>query len=138
MNADDENTDLFSILDQLESFRTCSGKFHLKLCYPELAENFTFPCNEWTQFNNPVYDSIIRDYKPVKITFQEEKFQGLGMSERGKGNNLIDHKPFDKSWWFSVGTIKGDGDKVAGPDPILVEKVQLFVNPGEALFAIQY
>ena len=128
-NADDEDADLFSVLDQLESYRTCSGQFHFKLCYPELAENFTFPCNEWTQSNNPVYDSIFRDFQPVKITFMEDNFKGLGMSERGKGNSLIDYWPFESNWWLSVGTIKGgDNDVIAGPDPHWVTRVELYVN----------
>ena len=51
-NADDEYADMFSILDQLEHYRSCNGTFHFKLCYPELSNNFSFPCNEWIQFNN--------------------------------------------------------------------------------------
>ena len=132
-NPDDVNADMFSILDQLEQFRTCHGEFHFLLCYPELVENFTFPCNEWIQSNNPVYDSIIKDFKPIKITFESEtqKFNGLGKAERGKLNGLIEDWPFllnNRS--FSIGTLLGSEGKVIGPPDHLVEKVELFVNPG--------
>ena len=69
-NSDDENANMFSILDQLEEYRSCNGEFHFKICYPELAENFSFPCNEWTQFNNPTVDSIVRNFKPIQISFR--------------------------------------------------------------------
>ena len=111
-NADDENSDLFSILGQLESFRTCSGNFHFKLCYPELADKYSSPCNEWTQLNNPVYDSIIRDYKPVKITFD---FNGIGKDERQPQDNLIDGKPFEGYWFFSIGTLTPHEGAIPGP-----------------------
>ena len=133
-NADDEDADMFSILDQLEEYRTCNGTFHFKLCFPELRENFSFPCNEWTQFNNPVYDSITRDFKPVNISFQSEtqEFNGLGKSERGKLNSLIeDHPFFYNNRSFSIGTIIGSEGKITGPPGHLVERVELFVNPGK-------
>ena len=140
-NADDEDANMFSILDQLEQYRNCRGEFHFKLCYPELAENFSFPCNEWTQFNNPVSDSMSRDFKPVKISFRSAtlEFKGLGMSERGKLNNLIEDYPFLKeNRSFSVGTIKGIDGKIAGPPPHLVEKVELFVNPGKTEYILHH
>ena len=139
-NAQDESADLFSILDQLEEYRLCSGDFHIQLCYPELEQNYSFPCNEWTQFNNPVLDSLISNYKPINITFQSETadFQGLSMSARGKADNLIDDYPyFQLGRSFSVGTIKGKDGKIAGPGGILVEKVELFVNPGQLKIKVQ-
>ena len=132
-NADDEDADMFSILDQLEEYRNCNGTFHFKLCYPELRDNFSFPCNEWTQFNNPVYDSISRDFKPINISFNSEtqEFNGLGKSERGKLNCLIeDHPLLYNNRSFSIGTMNGSEGKINGPPDHLVERVELFVNPG--------
>ena len=91
-------------------------------------------CNEWSQFSNPVYESIIRDFKPVKIIFwsnEADNFNGIGMSERSKGNNLIDDVPFSGNWFFSIGTLRAHEEKIPGPHPHLVEKVELYVNPGE-------
>ena len=130
-NPDDENADLFSILGQLERYRRCSGIFHFKLCYPELAENFTFPCNEWTQFNNPVSDSMIKDFQEVKLTFKDN-FQGIGMNEIQKWRTLINHKPFEYSEFFSIGAPSWMTE-VPGPYPIWVGKVELYVNPGDFL-----
>ena len=95
-NADNETADMFSILDQLEDFRDCDGNFHFKICYPELAENFSFPCNEWIQGRNPFEDKLLRGFKPINITFQSatQDFNGLGMSARGKGDSFIDDAPF--------------------------------------------
>ena len=126
---------MFSILGQLENYRTCSGKFHFKLCYPELADNYSFPCNEWTQFNNPVYDSIIRDYKPVKITFD---FNGIGKDERLPQNNLIDYKPFEGNWFFSIGTLQPHEGAIPGPPPLSVRKVEMYVNPGKVVLNSKY
>ena len=124
---------MFSILGHLEQYRTCNEDFHFKLCYPELAENFSFPCNEWTQFNNPATDSIVRNFKPIKITFKSasEEFKGLGMSERGKESTLIEDNPFRfNSRSFSIGTLQGIEGKIIGPPDHLVEKAEMFINPG--------
>ena len=74
-NAENETADMFSVLGELDQYRSCSGGFHFQLCYPELAENFSYPCNEWTQFSNPVSESIVKDFKPINITFNK-RFNG--------------------------------------------------------------
>ena len=130
-NSDNENGDRFSILNKLEDFRTCRGHFHFKICYPELAENFSFPCNEWIQTSNPVLDSITRDFKPIHLTFKSahSDFKGLAKSERGEEETLIEDFPHQyNSRAFSVGTLKGREGKIPGPGHILVEKVVLYVN----------
>ena len=40
--------------------------------------------------------SIVRNFKPIKITFKStfEAFTGLGISERGKESTLIEDNPF--------------------------------------------
>ena len=132
-NADNETADLFSILYQLEQYRTCTGEFHFKLCYPGLAENYSFPCNEWTQFSNPTNDDVIKDFKPINITFQSKNkdFKGLSLSFNGKEESLIEDHPFGSKQSFSIGTLKGTDGKIPGPGYHLVEEVKLFVNPGK-------
>ena len=133
-NAENETANLFSILDQLEKYRDCNGDLHLKLCYPELAGNFTDPCNEWIQSSNPATDSIIKGYKPIKITFRStnKDFPGLGLTQRGKATSLIEDFPYIKNGRsFSIGTIKETNGKVQGPNEYMVEQVELFVNPGK-------
>ena len=135
-NPDDEDADLFSSLDQLEQLRACGGDFHFKLCYPGLAENFSFPCNEWSQSSNPVLESIILGYKPIQVTFNSESgdFPGLGLFQlyRG-GKHLINDRPYVNSYAFSVGTsesVLDDVGKFTGPPKLYVEKVELYVNAG--------
>ena len=133
-NSDNETANLFSVLGQLEQYRNCKGDFHFKLCYPELAENFSFPCNEWTQSNNPVHDHIVRDFTPINITFQSASrdFKGLGMTAKGKWDALMEDFPFLKvNRAFSVGTMAGKDGRIPGPPPHMVEKVELYVNPGK-------
>lgn len=137
-NAENETADMYSILYQLEQYRTCSGLFHFKLCYPELVDEFPFPCNEWTQLSNPVIDNVIHDYKPINITFQSDTKDFLGLGQAGQGNKdtLVEDHPFLKkdNRTFQIGTIKGIEGKFFGPGSIhLVEKVELFVNTGKLL-----
>ena len=130
-NPDDENADLFSILGQLENYRTCSGQLHFKLCWPELAEEYSFPCNEWTQRTNPAESIMTRGYTPVRITFDPENFRGLAKDNSGVGCNLMDYRPYVGNWWFSVGTLCPFGvDSIPGPPPRPVYQVEMFVNPG--------
>ena len=135
-NADNEDADMFSILDQLEQYRTCDGQLHFKLCYPELAENFSFPCNEWTQSNNPAVEPILKGFEPITITFKSKvkDFVGLGLATRGREGHLMEDHPYNSlNRAFSIGTIAGEG-KIPGPGfgavEDMVEKVELYVNPG--------
>ena len=137
-NSDNETADMFSILDQVEEYRNCDGNFHFKICYPELQENYSFPCNEWIQSLNPFNDKLLRGFKPINITFQSvtQDFNGLGMSARGRGDSFIDDSPFmtsDPERAFSIGSLRGKDGKFAGPPPYYVEKVELFINPGTIL-----
>ena len=135
-NSNDEDADMFSILDKLEEYRTCNGTFHLKLCYPELFTNFSFPCNEWIQFNNPALDSLSMGFVPINITFESavKTFSGLSLSDRGKDESLMQDFPYiyktERS--FHIGSLIGKEGKIVGPPAHLVEKVELFLNPGKS------
>ena len=72
-NSDYPNAPMFSILDQLEGMRDGKGRFHLKLCYPELTE-FNPPCNEWIQTSNPATEETITGYEEVQLTFEKLNF----------------------------------------------------------------
>ena len=136
-NADNETADLFSILYQLERFRTCDGVFHFKLCYPDLAGEFLTPCNEWTQSSNPIYESVVQDFKPINITFQSAEnkdFNGLSWSTRGVETCLIEDYPYTTvNRSLCIGSLSGTDGRFTGPNKFMVEKVELFVNPGKSL-----
>merc|ERR1711962_1894988 len=97
-NTSNSSALLYSILDTMEDYRLSDGTFHLKLCYPLLKDGSS-GCNEWTQTSNPVIESNIAGYKPIKIDFPLE-FKGLGVNiPEYQENALIDNKPYH-SWWF--------------------------------------
>ena len=79
-NAEDENADLFSILNTLDFFRGLDGKFLFKLCYPEVEGSTRGHCNEWYQTSDPFTESVITGFAPVKIEFpgKTDAFAGLG------------------------------------------------------------
>ena len=133
-NADNETQDLFSVLYQLEHFRTCEGILHFKLCYPDLVDEFPFPCNEWTQLSNPLYDNVVQGFKPINITFQSaiKDFQGLSWTTRGVDSCLMEDFPYQRdSRAFCIGSLNGVDGKAVGPPKYSVEQVELFVNPGK-------
>ena len=116
-NADDEDADLFSILDSLDFFRGVDGKFLFKLCYPEFEGSTGGHCNEWYQTSNPFIDSEIAGFEKVKTEFelrspgQTEVFEGLGKNgPESKGSSAVSSSPLTSSWWMAVGAYKGDGD----------------------------
>ena len=131
LNADDPEAPLYSILDQVESFRT-DGVFHVKICWEELPEDF--PCNEWKQSSNFAEESIITDFEEVRITYPESGtggiFGGLGLSPVSYSCNLIDDLPDHPNWFYSIGTLTGFGKGLPGPHPKDVSKVELFVGAG--------
>jgi len=134
-NVGDENALLYSILNNLEAYRTKKGYFHFKLCYPELTD-FPFPCNEWTQTSNPVLESKITDYKAIKITWNKDginrPFHGIGLSPASKQYNLIDDAPDHINWWTSIGSLKNwpsvSSTTIPGPHPYPVKKAELYVQ----------
>jgi len=136
-NPNDENTKLFSILDQLERYRDPEGNFHLKICYPEVTYTPIQPCNEWKQTSNPVFESNITGYKALKIAFHKTStggiFSGLARSS-ATTSTLIDETDSHSNWYFAVGALHfwHKADTIPGPvaetsDLSAVKKVELFV-----------
>ena len=139
-NVYDENALLYSILFDLEAYRTKEGYFHFKLCYPELTQ-FPFPCNEWTQTSNPVLESKITEFKAINITWNKNSinrpFRGIGLSPVSSEQSLIDDAPNHRYSWNSIGTIVDYKGSIPGPMKYKVKKAELFVqylpNTGENL-----
>ena len=80
-NPENPSADLYSILYQLESFRTPEG-FHFKICYPELNG-----CNLWIQTSNPAQEWNIEGFQKVHLSFQDNgnntNWTGLGKNKYG-------------------------------------------------------
>ena len=133
-NPDNPDAELFSILDQLESFRGNDGNFLFKICYPELRIGRQGHCNVWLQSSNPYTDSIITGFRPVSLSFflngDGEDWQGLGLNE-DTSEAVIDDAPSSSQWWMAIGAISDVNGEIPGPriqDDITVTKVELFVS----------
>jgi len=91
----------FSRLDQLENFRTEDGKFHLKIVYPELGGS-----NEWIQTSNPVLNSTIEGFQPLKLDYHidgyGEVWRGLGLCT-GSPEAFICDTPIERHWHTPIG-----------------------------------
>ena len=103
-NPDNPDDNLFSILDQLDKFRSSDGKFRLKLCYPELKM-----CNEWIQTSNPAKESIITGFEALDLAFKKDSYdkewKGLGRNKASNLPTLIDDAPNQSNWHCAIGAI---------------------------------
>ena len=107
-NSDNPSADLYSILDQLENFKSCDG-FHFKLCYPELiGVNEGDGCNEWIQTSNPATESTITGFKPISLSFSNNSYlnswAGIGKDISGRNSTFIDDVPNEKYWFTAIGS----------------------------------
>ena len=81
-NPDDQDNDLFSILDQLEDYRSADGSFRFKLCYPDLKWGVDGDtCNYWIQSSNPTVSTQVEGYQAIKIAFNRQTWKGLVTSD---------------------------------------------------------
>jgi len=134
MNPGNPKAQLFSILDQLESFRSSDGKFRFRLCYPEL--NNDKKCNEWIQTSNPANEAIITGFEAVDLAFttngQGNTWKGLGKNNQANNANaFIDDAPTQSAWWTAIGAIQNNPNgqtTIPGPTPQMVTVVELYVK----------
>ena len=134
-NPDNPDAELFSILDQLESFRGNDGNFLFKICYPMVTMGGRQGhCNVWLQSSNPYTDSIITGFRPVSLSFflngDGEDWQGLGLNE-DTSEAVIDDAPSSSQWWMAIGAISDLNGEIPGPknqDDLMVTQVELFVS----------
>ena len=126
-------------MGQLEGLRGSDGKFHFKLCYPEL-NHYSFPCNEWLQTSNPATESTITGYQGLHVTFggsgYNHAFGGLAVSPPSVNETWIDATPPSWIWWYAIGCFKYHNGKPNIPGPVdstggySITKVELYVQIG--------
>ena len=91
-NQNTPDAHLFSKLNLLEGFRNKDGKFHLKLCYPEIKGK-NGNCNEWKQSSNPTTEGKIKGFQKVKLAFPHNgaarSWGGLGRSDLYSTHTLM-------------------------------------------------
>jgi hypothetical protein len=102
--------------------KAASDPYHLKLCYPELSHQHASPCNEWTQTKSPLKASSTNNinFNAINITFSSDgangSFKGLGKNRAGKNSkSVLDASPHESSWWYAVGALAVENDKIPGP-----------------------
>jgi len=142
-NVDDPSAELYSILGQLEEYKSEDG-FHFRLCYPELVGvNDGDGCNEWIQTSNPATDSTITGFKNISISFPYDSYMkdwhGIGKDITSKYlGAFIDDSPKGDYFWTSIGAYQyhGSASTIPGPyksnisseNQYLVKKVELYVT----------
>ena len=106
-------------MDHMNYHKT-DGKYHLKLCYPEIGK-----CNEWIQSSHPFLDSNIKDFKAIsldwKLTGAGTPWGGLARSDNDRwGVALADDSPGSKSWHCAIGSKDWypEKGKIPGPNPM--------------------
>ena len=108
-NPDNPEAPLFSILGDLESYRTSDGLFHFKLCYPEINGDTGHgdQCNEWKQSSNPATEATIKDFQAVSLGFPNNSLNGswagLGKSSDQTPKSLMDDAPTHAQWHTAIG-----------------------------------
>ena len=133
-NPDNPEADLFSILDQLESYRKTNGNFHLKLCYPEITGEDGGHCNSWVQSSNPVTETNVTGFREISLAFTKDGYNsswaGLGRSG-GKDTLIDDSRGKPPNWMSAVGAMKNhpeESDTIPGPYYYEVRRVELYVG----------
>ena len=94
LNPENPDSELFSILDQLEQFRDASGAFTFKLIWPDTA-------NRWIQASNPVQELVAVGYQPIEVPNDEVPFGGLRLAT-DSGNALVAGSA-GATWYFAIG-----------------------------------
>ena len=114
----------------------------MKIVYPELGGS-----NEWIQTSNPVTESTIEGFQPVKLDYQLDGYNkpwgGLGL-ETGTAGALISDTPTQSNWFMCIGCQNswGGSDTIPGPrlDPDpgskAVTRVELYINIVDGKFNI--
>ena len=148
-NSDNPDAYLFSILDQLESYRGSDGNFTFLVCYPELKWGVDGKvCNEWIQSSNPLTETTITGLKAISLAFTITSYKkawvGLGKGISQWPYAAIDDSPSQDNWWFAIGSTRKFNGGIPGPryrneathiQMGTVKNVQLYVeNPTDRKF----
>jgi len=141
-NPEDPDNKLYSILDQLEDYRSSVGKFQFKLCYPELTWGLDEKtCNEWIQTSNPYTESSITGFQEIFLAFDRnsnnDDWRGIGKNLVGNDVAVMMDDSPDTSNWFSAigaksywgnGTIPGPRHPTDHNTNSQISIVELFVK----------
>merc|ERR1712098_486361 len=100
-NADDDTADNFSILGDLETFRSSEDdKFTLKLQYPD-SKRVSNEANIWKQTTNPVTATKggVDGYESIDTPWTKARWAGL---EHGGTYSLMDGTVNARGWHYAI------------------------------------
>ena len=137
----------FSILNNLESYRSADGTFRFQVVYPSYTagpngKNY----NEFTQTSNPVtatagvgavnFVALSTAYN-ISAYIPDGVFSGLRKSAATTAT-LLDCEPNgDVDWYYAVGSIVNWNNGIPGPPDTAVTWVQVYVNPNCKILSIR-
>ena len=132
VNAGNEESNIFSILDSLDNYKTGEGKYHFMLCYDGVVQGVDGRrCNEWIQTSNPATSNTVTGYEEIFLAFTQSAgvaFQGLARSST-TSHCFIDSSPGSDYWWMCVGAFNFNSyRKIPGPLTVDTFLVQLYMN----------
>jgi len=121
-NSDDESSDNFAILDQLEGFRGKEGGFEFKLTWPGSGS----PDQIWKQTSNPVtHGKGVEGYEAVSVFSTTNFWGGL---ESQNAPSLLDGSVNHGNWWYAVGSFHTHHGGIPLANGKVAQKVELYVN----------
>jgi hypothetical protein len=102
LNADNPNSDNYSILDKLESYRSSDGDLYFKLFWPR----YPGPSyNIWKQTSNPVTttNGTVSGYAAIQVNHTDQGWGGLRYNRHGQC--LLDGSvAYDGYWYYAIGS----------------------------------
>jgi len=112
---------MFSILNQLETYRAPDGSFTFKLYWPE-------PWNQWQQTSNPVTTpgtGSVTGYSPVSIAHTDNNWGGLQYDDGP--DSLLDGSVGTTLWYYAIGSTTPWNGGIPSWDPP-VNVVELYIR----------
>jgi hypothetical protein len=96
-----QNSNKFSILNQIPNFIRSDNKYKFKLQYPDVGLGIR---NIWFQTSNP-NTSLVSGYQAISIENSTNSWGGLERTNLSGGttSTYIDGSVNISSWWFSIG-----------------------------------
>ena len=93
-NPTDPSNDNYSVLDQLEQFRSDDGRFYFRMAWPGDATVY-----EWSQTSNPVSEKLA-GYQPISVPYTGQHWKGLEPSTYA----LMDGSINPSVWFYAIGS----------------------------------
>jgi hypothetical protein len=98
LNVEEPTSGLYSILSELEAFRSSDGSFEFRIEWPDTAVEGR---NVWRQTSNPTTGPVT-DYVGLDIDYTSQFWGGLELS--GTDATYLDGSVSHPNWFYSIGS----------------------------------